>query len=124
MKLLKRFPAGFALFFGVCAWTVFAWTYVAAQTVQPNPEPQSFTVAPGTPEDEEPVVVLHNTTRRVVVDVVVTGPDGKPLRGLTQKDFQVTEDRKPQSFAALKRIPPRKIRAFCLPFPSCRAILS
>jgi VWFA-related protein len=62
-----------------------------------NAAPQSFTVTPGRPEDEEPVVVIHNTTRRVVVDVVVTGADGKPVQDLAQSDFQVTEDRKPQS---------------------------
>jgi VWFA-related protein len=33
----------------------------------------------------------------VVVDVVVTGPDGAPVSGLTQPNFMVLEDRKPQS---------------------------
>ena len=40
--------------------------------------------------------VFKSVVRRVVVDVVVTGPDGKPVHGLTQKDFAVEEDRRPQ----------------------------
>ena len=38
------------------------------------------------------VLVLKKTVRRVVVDVVVRGPDGKPVPGLTAKDFSVIED--------------------------------
>jgi VWFA-related protein len=86
----------------VGAWGVSAWVCVGAQTAQQTAAPQSFTVVPGTQEDEAPVAVIHSTTRRVVVDVVVTGADGKPLHGLTQQDFQVTEDRKPQSIRAFE----------------------
>ncbi len=125
MKLPIRFPAALAVIFVLCVGGVCACTWVTAQTTPQstpqatpaptpaaeaiglppataNAEPQSFTVTPGTPEDEEPVVVLHATTRRVVVDVVVTGPDGKPFPGLRQQDFQVTEDRKPQSIRAFE----------------------
>lgn len=39
---------------------------------------------------------LHITTRIVYVDVVVHDGSGHLVRGLTQKDFQVSEDGKPQ----------------------------
>jgi VWFA-related protein len=58
--------------------------------------PQSFTVNAAPADDEEPVVTIHSTTRRVVVDVVVTGADGKPVSDLNARDFTVYEDRKPQ----------------------------
>jgi len=53
-------------------------------------------------DDEAPTVVFHTTTRRVVVDVVVTGADGKPISGLTEQDFKVFEDGKPQSVHAFE----------------------
>lgn len=41
-------------------------------------------------------LVFKSVVNRVVLDVVVTGPDGKPVHGLTQKDFSVDEDGLPQ----------------------------
>jgi VWFA-related protein len=43
------------------------------------------------------VGVIRTTVRRVVLDVVVTAKNGEPVRGLTQADFGVTEDNKPQT---------------------------
>jgi len=63
-------------------------------------EAQSFTVKPGTLDEAETPFVFRTTTRRVVVDVVVTGPDGQPVPDLTEKDFTVFEDHKPQSVRA------------------------
>jgi VWFA-related protein len=40
--------------------------------------------------------------RLVVLDVVVTGKDGKPVDGLTRKDFQVFEDGKSQSIRSFE----------------------
>ncbi|MFZ1084782.1 MAG: VWA domain-containing protein [Terracidiphilus sp.] len=136
MKHLNGFLAGFVLLAGVCAWVSFARTSVVAQAAQQSaataPPPaakdadippaktnsaqQSFTVMAETPEDEGPVLVLHNTTRRVVVDVVVTGPDGKPLHGLKQQDFQVSEDRKPQPIRAFEVHSPEEDQSL-LPAP-------
>jgi VWFA-related protein len=65
--------------------------------VQLDPGANSFTVEPADAQGDQPSFVLQSTTRRVVVDVVVTGPDGKPVSGLSQTDFTVSEDRKPQS---------------------------
>ncbi|MGD0568241.1 MAG: VWA domain-containing protein [Candidatus Sulfotelmatobacter sp.] len=41
-------------------------------------------------------VVIRKSVRRVIVDVVVTDSNGKPVHGLTRGDFSVAEDGKPQ----------------------------
>ena len=41
-------------------------------------------------------LVIHQSVRRVIVDVVVTDSNGKPVSGLTASDFSIAEDRKPQ----------------------------
>lgn len=41
-------------------------------------------------------LVIKSVVNRVVLDVVVTGADGKPVHGLTQKDFSVAEDGRAQ----------------------------
>ena len=40
--------------------------------------------------------ILRKTVRRVIVDVVVRGPDNKPIRGMLAKNFTVSEDGQPQ----------------------------
>ncbi len=127
MKLLSGSRDVFILTLGVCVLAAVAWVGSGAQIAQQNPaatsaQPdagaQSFTVQPGTQEDEEPAHVLHVTTRRVVVDVVVTGPDGKPLSGLTEKDFTVLEDHKPQSVRAFEVHTPEVDRSILPPAPA------
>ena len=49
-----------------------------------NGETPGLTVAS---DNEEPTAVIHATTRRVVVDMVVTGPDGKPVPSLTAVSY-------------------------------------
>ena len=39
---------------------------------------------------------LRQTVRNVPIEVVVTDKDGKPVRGLKQSDFTITEDKAPQ----------------------------
>jgi VWFA-related protein len=46
------------------------------------------------PASQAPTITIN--ARLVVLDVVVTGPNGKPVDGLTKKDFQIFEDNKPQ----------------------------
>jgi hypothetical protein len=41
-------------------------------------------------------IVFKSSVRQVVVDVVVTGSDGKPVSGLKADDFTVAEDGKSQ----------------------------
>jgi VWFA-related protein len=83
------------------AWVLAGAGVLAAQSPAPVAAPAAIPpdpaagVAAGV-QDQDQDYVLHITTRRVVVDVVVTGPDGKPVHGLTQQDFTVFEDRKPQ----------------------------
>jgi len=55
--------------------------------------------AQSTPQSTTPVI--HVQSRLVVLDVVVTGKDGKPLAGLEKKDFTVLEDGQPQTIRNL-----------------------
>ena len=41
-------------------------------------------------------LVFKSTVNRVVLDVVVTDSNGRPVHGLTQKDFSLAEDGRPQ----------------------------
>src|SRR5688572_12723116 len=46
-----------------------------------------------------PQPTFRSTTRLIVQTVMVKDKDGNPIRGLTEKDFIVTEDGKPQQIA-------------------------
>jgi len=138
MKMQERFRLYLSLALGLCAWagapnaqqgqapaatapdrpeSAQALTPIVAAPAQ-REGTQSFTVQPGTPEDDESTVVIHTTTRRVVVDVVVTGLDGKPVSGLTQQDFTVLEDRKPQLVHAFELHSPQEDRSLLPPAPT------
>jgi VWFA-related protein len=90
----------------------------SAPSSQPDSGPQSFTVQPIDPQSQEPAFVLQSTTRRVIVDVVVTGPDGKPVTGLTQADFTVSENGKPQSVREFEIHTPAEDRSSLPPAPA------
>jgi VWFA-related protein len=84
---------------------------------QPGAGVQSFTVKSVMPEDEELADVIRITTRRVVVDVVATGADGKPVPGLTQQDFTVFEEGKPQRVHTFEVHTPAEDRNLLPPAP-------
>ncbi len=82
-----------------------------AQTTAPAqpPAPQRQAAAPHNPS-------LTVNVRLVVLDVVVTDSSGKPVDGLTMKDFQVFEDGNPQHIRSLESpsahlLPPATIAA-------------
>lgn len=63
----------------------------------PAPAPAQTTPSASAPQEEEPGLVLQETVRRVVVDVVVTDDHGHAVPGLTADDFRIFEDGKPQA---------------------------
>jgi len=87
-------------------------------SVQQDSGSQSFTVQQEPQDGEQPAVTIRTTTRRVVVDVVVTGPDGKPVPGLAQQDFTVLEDRKPQPVRAFEVHTPEEDQSQLPPAPA------
>ena len=75
------------------AFPAFAFAALAAaQTQQPTPP-----VAPTPAQAPNPAATLHASTQLVVVDVVVTDKSRKPVHGLKQTDFTLTEDNTPQT---------------------------
>jgi VWFA-related protein len=56
----------------------------------------------------ESVPTFHSTSNMVVVDVVVTDHDGKPISGLDRDDFTLLEDGKPQHLQAFETHLPAK----------------
>ena len=55
------------------------------------------TPPPGQPASD---LAFRTTVNRVILDIVVTDKNGKRIRGLTRKDFSVTEDNVPQRMVA------------------------
>ncbi|HEY4354789.1 MAG TPA: VWA domain-containing protein [Acidobacteriaceae bacterium] len=65
--------------------------------------PYCLAQAAPAPEAQLPhTATLTVNARLVVLDVVVTGKDGKPVSGLTRDDFQVFEDGKQQSIRSFE----------------------
>jgi VWFA-related protein len=56
----------------------------------------AIAVAQSVPDGPSPPATIQITSRIVYVDVVVRDSDGHIVRGLTEKDFRVLEDGKPQ----------------------------
>ena len=55
--------------------------------------------APAQGTQQEPETLLRANTRLVLVDVVAVDHSGKPVIGLTENDFSVTENGKPQKIS-------------------------
>src|ERR1700721_3911103 len=75
---------------GIVAMTFVAIvTFVSIVTAQQAP--QAAQQAP-----QAPAATFRTTTRLIVQTVSVKDKDGRPIEGLTAKDFTVTEDGQPQ----------------------------
>ncbi len=61
-----------------------------------------FAQQSSTPKQESPVTTLRATTRLVVLDVVVTDKQGKPVRNLSRQDFTILEDGEAQTIASFE----------------------
>ena len=58
--------------------------------------------APAQPPTHRPVPTIRTSTQLVVVDVVVTGKDHRPVHGLTASDFTLTENGAPQTLRSFE----------------------
>ncbi|MGD0957493.1 MAG: hypothetical protein ABR953_11800 [Candidatus Acidiferrales bacterium] len=56
------------------------------------PSPQTQRKPPAAQPAPASAPTIQTQTRLITVDVVVTGSHGKPIRGLTQEDFQISEE--------------------------------
>jgi VWFA-related protein len=60
-------------------------------------KPESTQPSPAKPQGQEtPAITIRQTVTRVIVDVMVRDAIGKPVHGLTAKDFALFEDKQPQ----------------------------
>jgi VWFA-related protein len=69
---------------------------------------------PQTPPQQSPDAKFETTAQLVVLDVNVTDKSGKPIEGLTAKDFTVSEDGVPQT---IKFCEPQKMQDTATPPP-------
>ena len=56
-----------------------------------------------TPSNDEPTPRIQTTTREVILDVIVTKKDNRPVDGLSKSDFGIEEDNVPQSIRSFER---------------------
>lgn len=77
-----------------------------------------FVVKPDGAQNDKSTATIRVVTRRVVVDVVVRGPDGKPVTGLTEQDFKVFENGTPQPVRTFEVHSPENDRSALPPGPS------
>ncbi len=71
-------------------------TLTASASAPPSPTAESHVQQPPPGEASSTNPVFRTTTRLVQVDVVVTNKQGRPIPNLTQADFTVLQDGKPQ----------------------------
>jgi VWFA-related protein len=85
---------------------------LGAQQASPPPAPQPQVVpvnprqGPAAPPNSKAApggkVTIRSTVSLVEIDVQVTNRDGKPVKGLKQEQFTVTEDGKPQKISSFE----------------------
>ena len=79
----------------------------APSAQQPSPQPQQpppAQQAPPAQAPKQPPPTFRAGVNFVRVDVIVTDKDGRAVDDLTQADFQVTEDGKPQTIESFKLV--------------------
>ena len=75
-----------------------ASAFLAAQSDAPAVTPPAAQITPEQPiAKPTDIPTFRSTVRRVIVDVVVRDSDHRAVHGLTAKDFEVTEDGRPQN---------------------------
>src|SRR5258705_13089787 len=81
---------------------------MAAQNLQTQPPQQAPQVNPRQAPAQPPTplprgkATIRTTVNLVEIDVQVTGRDGKPIKGLKQEQFTVTEGGKPQTVSTFE----------------------
>jgi VWFA-related protein len=76
---------------------VFAQQISSQQEASSASTPDSPSASPSAPQKSDTGgMVIKENVRRVILDVVVSDANGRPVRGLTRDDFSVAEDGKPQ----------------------------
>ena len=70
--------------------------FVGTVGAQRTPTVSQLPTDPDSQETESSGLVFHSTVRRVVVDVVVSDSNGRPVSGLAASDFSIGEDGKPE----------------------------
>ena len=82
-----------------------------AQASQPQPQIQQIPVNPRQGPAPPPLAnktapdgktTIRSTVSLVEIDVQVTGRDGRPVKGLPQSQFSITEDGKPQKISTFE----------------------
>ncbi|MFZ1140877.1 MAG: VWA domain-containing protein [Candidatus Sulfotelmatobacter sp.] len=73
-----------------------AMLFVGTAGAQKNTSSPTPAIPPDLQKPDGSGLVFHQTVRRVIVDVVVSDSNGKPVSGLTANDFSISEDGKPQ----------------------------
>jgi len=76
------------------------------QTPQPQVVPVNPRQGPTAPPSNKPVpggkATIRSTVSLVEIDVQITNRDGKPVKGLKQEQFTITEDGKPQKISSFE----------------------
>ena len=74
----------------------------AADATPPSSDSAPSTASKLPTPESQGLTTIHVTTKAVLVDVVVTDSKGHPIKGFAEKDFQVSEDGRPQDVRSFR----------------------
>jgi VWFA-related protein len=106
--MCARSPIQRRILSALAAAFVFCWPLGAQNSQAPAQQPHVVPVnprqAPAPPARPAPrsKTTIRSTVSLVEIDAQVTDRDGKPVKGLTQQQFSVTEDGKPQKISTFE----------------------